>query len=52
MIDGYLEDYDLNIDRKEVHVNALEWSRTRGARSGRVAFQYMQDLAGKLKIKL
>jgi len=52
MIDGYLENYKINIDRKEVHAEALEWSRTRGARSGRVAFQYMQDLAGKLKIKL
>ena len=52
MIDGYLENYKINIDRKEVHAEALEWSRTRGARSGRVAFQYMQDLAGKLKVKL
>ena len=52
MIDGYLENYNIIIDRKEVHAEALKWSRTRGARSGRVAFQYMQDLAGKLKVKL
>ncbi len=48
IIDGYVEHYDLKIDKKEVHAEALEWSMTRGARSGRVAFQYIQDLAGRL----
>ena len=31
---------------------ALEWSITRGARSGRVAWQFIQDLAGRKKIKI
>jgi len=31
---------------------AIEWSVTRGSRSGRVAWQFIQDLAGKLKIKI
>ncbi len=52
MIDGYLDCYKIKEDRKMVHSEALTWSRTRGSRSGRVAFQYMQDLAGRLGIKL
>ena len=48
IIDGYFEHYDLEIDNESVHAEALEWSMTRGARSGRVAFQYIQDLAGRL----
>lgn len=52
MIDGYLEHYAIKADRKEVHAEALTWSRTRGARSGRVAYQYMQDLAGRMGVNL
>ncbi|MBT5186759.1 MAG: ATP-binding protein [Kordiimonadaceae bacterium] len=52
MIDGYLEHYNIDADRSTVHAEALTWSRTRGARSGRVAFQYLQDLAGRLGVKL
>jgi predicted AAA+ superfamily ATPase len=35
-----------------MHREALEWATTRGARSGRVAWQYVQDLAGRLGIRL
>jgi len=52
MIDGYLDYYNMDVDRDMAHAEALTWSRTRGARSGRVAFQYLQDLAGRLSIKL
>lgn len=52
MIDGYLDHYNIDADHKTVHAEALTWSRTRGARSGRVAFQYLQDLAGRMGLSL
>lgn len=52
MIDGYMDHYKISADQEKVHAEALTWSRTRGARSGRVAFQYMQDLAGRMGINL
>ncbi len=52
MIDGYLDHYNMDAGKDEVHADALTWSRTRGARSGRVAYQYIQDLAGRMRIKL
>jgi predicted AAA+ superfamily ATPase len=48
MINGYVEHFGLRIDPDELRRDALEWSTTRGARSGRVAWQYIQDLAGRL----
>ncbi len=48
MVDGYAERFGLEIDRQTLHAEAVEWSMTRGARSGRVAWQYIQDLAGRL----
>jgi predicted AAA+ superfamily ATPase len=35
-----------------LRAEALEWATTRGSRSGRVAWQYVQDLAGRLKVPL
>ena len=52
MIDGYIDHYKMDTDTEAVHAEALTWSRTRGARSGRVAYQYMQDLAGRMGISL
>jgi uncharacterized protein len=52
MIDGYADHYKLKINREDLHKAAVEWSVTRGARSGRVAWQLIQDLAGKLGQKL
>jgi len=52
MIDGYADHFKLPIDRQKMHSEALEWATTRGARSGRVAWQYIQDLAGRMRIAL
>ncbi len=48
MVRGYAEHYDLAIDGDELRRQANEWSVTRGGRSGRVAWQFIQDLAGRL----
>lgn len=48
MLDGYSKAYGLKIDQKQLRAEAVEWSMTRGARSGRVAWQFIQDLAGRL----
>ncbi len=52
MIDGYAEHFKLGLEREKMHAEALEWATTRGARSGRVAWQYIQDLAGRMRIHL
>jgi uncharacterized protein len=52
MIDGYAAHFALEVDRSELHADALEWATTRGARSGRVAWQFIQDLAGRLGRRL
>ncbi len=52
MIDGYADHFKLPLDREKMHAEALEWATTRGARSGRVAWQYIQDLAGRSRIAL
>ena len=48
MIRGYVKHHGLKISDEQLHSEAIEWSMTRGARSGRVAWQYVQDLAGRL----
>jgi len=52
MVDGYVAHYRIAHPREKTHREALEWATTRGARSGRVACQYVQDLAGRLGVKL
>ena len=52
MIEGYVERYGLKIDPEELRKEAVEWSVTRGSRSGRVAWQFIQDLAGRLGQRL
>jgi predicted AAA+ superfamily ATPase len=52
MIDGYAAHFKLPLEREKMHAEALEWATTRGARSGRVAWQYIQDLAGRMRIVL
>lgn len=47
MVEGYVAKYQLSIDADRMHFEALEWAKTRGNRSGRVAWQYIQDLAGR-----
>jgi predicted AAA+ superfamily ATPase len=48
MIEGYAARYGLDLPKAKLHAEAREWSVTRGGRSGRVAWQYIQDLAGRL----
>ena len=52
MIDGYAAQLRLPIEPDALHAEAVEWSVTRGARSGRVAWQFIQDLAGRLGVRL
>ncbi|MEX0346483.1 MAG: ATP-binding protein [Rhizobiaceae bacterium] len=52
MIDAYVSHYGLEMDAEQLRAEALEWSTTRGSRSGRVAYQFIQDLAGRLGKKL
>ncbi len=47
MIAGYVAHYGLDADPETLRAEAIEWSMTRGARSGRVAWQFIQDLAGR-----
>jgi uncharacterized protein len=51
MVDGYAASMQLPIETDALHAEAIEWSMTRGARSGRVAWQFIQDLAGRLGVK-
>lgn len=48
MINGYASHHGLEIDPEQLRAEALEWATTRGSRSGRVAWQFTQDLAGRL----
>jgi predicted AAA+ superfamily ATPase len=50
MIEGYAADIGLPIGVEELHAEAVEWSVTRGARSGRVAWQFIQEMAGRLGV--
>ncbi len=50
MIDGYATAMRLPIGPEALHAAAVEWSVTRGARSGRVAWQFVQDMAGRLGV--
>ena len=49
MVDGYRDYFRLDIETEKLHFEALEWATTRGSRSGRVAWQYIQDLAGRFR---
>jgi len=48
MVSGYVRHYGLAVDAETLRAEALEWATTRGSRSGRVAWQFTQDLAGRL----
>jgi predicted AAA+ superfamily ATPase len=52
MVQGYVDYYRLPIAPEILRREALEWATTRGARSGRVAWQFVQDLAGRLGVPL
>ena len=52
MIRRYIKHYDIPINEDAFTAEAIEWTRTRGSRSGRVAWQYIQDLAGRTGTKI
>ncbi len=52
MVFGYAKHFGLKADEETVRAEALEWATTRGSRSGRVAWQFVQDLAGRLGVRL
>ncbi len=52
MVAGYIGHFAIPTEESEWRREALEWATTRGSRSGRVAWQYVQDLAGKKGVKL
>lgn len=52
MIRGYCDAYGLRIDDDSLRSEAIEWQATRGSRSGRVAWQFFTDLAGRHDVTL
>jgi predicted AAA+ superfamily ATPase len=50
MVEGYAADLKLPIDPEALRAQAATWSTVRGGRSGRVAWQFVQDLAGRLGV--
>jgi uncharacterized protein len=52
MVRGYCAHYGIKLADDELEREALEWSTTRGSRSGRVAWQFTQELAGRLGVRL
>jgi uncharacterized protein len=49
MVHGYCAHYQLAAPPEQIEREALEWATTRGSRSGRTAWQFIQDLAGRLE---
>lgn len=52
MVRGYARHFGLEVDADQLERESLEWATTRGSRSGRVAWQFIQDLAGRLGQRL
>lgn len=52
MVEGYVAAFGLEVEPNQLKRDALEWATTRGARSGRVAWQFVQDLAGRQGVNL
>ena len=52
MVEAYCAAYGLSVGEEELRADAIEWQTTRGARSGRVAWQYFTDLAGRRGLKI
>jgi len=52
MVNGYCRHFGITVAEDELEHEALEWATTRGSRSGRVAWQFIQELAGRLGIRL
>ena len=52
MIEGYCAAHGVNVDPEVLHAEAIEWQATRGSRSGRVAWQFFVDLAGRHGVRV
>ena len=52
MVEGYAAHYNLRIEKEDLRKQALAWAMGRGNRSGRVAWQFIQEMAGELGQKL
>ena len=52
IVEAYAYEFKISIEKDKLKSEALEWSITRGARSGRVAWQFIQDLASRQNIKI
>ena len=52
MVKGYCGHFGIKLAEDELEREALEWSTTRGSRSGRVAWQFTQELAGRMGVRL
>jgi len=52
MVKGYCSHFGIKLAEAELEREALEWSTTRGSRSGRVAWQFTQELAGRLGVRM
>jgi len=52
MVKGYCGHFGIKLAEDELERDALEWSTTRGSRSGRVAWQFTQELAGRLGVRI
>ena len=52
IVEGYAKAFSLKVAPTELRAMAVEWSTTRGSRSGRVAWQFTQELAGRLGVRL
>jgi predicted AAA+ superfamily ATPase len=52
MIAGYCAAYGVDVDAEKMRAEAIEWQATRGSRSGRVAWQFFCDLAGRQGVKI
>jgi hypothetical protein len=52
MIDRYCAAVGLSVDPETLRAEAIEWQATRGGRSGRVAWQFFTDLAGRHGLRL
>lgn len=51
MVFGYAKHFGIDAPEDQIRAEALEWAITRGARSGRTAWQYVQDIAGRLGVR-
>ena len=52
MIRGYCDAFGIAVDEATLRAEAIEWQMTRGSRSGRVAWQFVTDLAGRRGVRL